>query len=1526
MVMIPLRSAPFWTPEQRLTDKELLRRLIGFSQRNKHIDNQHLKVALAAQANAHDAKYNSQVQEAAVAGAFYAAMCTPTAAPQPAFAFMTIILSWFSLPFVPFAWAWWLLGTKSLSELFPQITSITLECRPAVSSRSDEADYAETMGLCPLPTPTYWLPAYATVWLRVVFVNMYLNIFLVAKVLIVYPLWFIWQHPQPVTVLFDFLMRLADPTPQRVAFAAFGLWFTSKVMWFSVDSSYAWRSFSRSFSRVRVLNFQAIISILFGLPSSPYRSNAGHGPFTQAWLSMQLLYSFSELSIPYWCTTVGFFSHAAKGEVEPLGSVAMVLLSMMLFEQFLLFWGYRNHSATRRPWHPEDVPETLGEYVPESPPAPPMIIRIPPELPVQLPQVPEQPVAVPVNALPPPAYQLLQNADPFAVYNVMVPDMTFRHFNQVLLNLPVPPLNLFPGFDPAQLCVWDCLGTAFGAPPATVMAVFLASLPPAQRLVYLGGVVPLHLLGNVMAAFPSGYNLWHAHIDPNTGNLSAPVGTTPVSQRPSQLDWPVLSIALSPVGNNCHLTLGVPVLIQCPPVMIPVAADVALTSRRVPVAEAAASMQVPLLWNNAYDRMSGAAPNAAGIIANGVAVQPLPPYVPLPATAVQPQIMQYTLSETDRRMARDLATDLKLAPQLLKARDDDPSRLTKSLAVMAKYSRAPTVEFVLLNGAAGSGKSYFLRSQLPVWAQDGSIRIHTWSAAVRSKIITDFEPLFRRFGIFWEERTACSGATPLFQSSTGTLILDDAALTWPGMIPLILLSSPGLKRIVLTFDSAQSRPPFPEADSLSRSNISSALWLAALSNSYATLNRRLSIEIAALLGLPRAFMPGAQVSHGAFYIVAKPPLGVPLFVASPRYAEAKSKGGLPTYPLGDIQGLSVDGDIAIDLGGLSSGTSDSQMYMALTRGSGSVFLVLPSPGTTTGVLVPESYGCSVIVSAILAVATRQVTPVVLPHHDPERLIARAVQSHLAHSLSPTAAGALGLVGTPTIAGTEFRRTPLGLAEFVPGPLFLHQTPNRSAAYRGKFFGQLPSMGNSSLSPVPGVKHRRERVADALKYVAPVTLETVISAAPREREVLPTLSRAAVVEPDPAIGHHPVTDYLDREVYVSKKGLTQQVMVNGSSLGLHHTRRDHATESLSLRARITPRKARPRHIHRHQSTQLRSGFVKFASWGAGSLDEGLFQVCITEYLSSWLSGRTYAQIVRSVEACEPDWDPTFVKLFLKSQRIKKLEKANSPAVKGQIVTDMSHIKLFRDAVWALYLEKKLMQTRRPGVYLHCRSPFARMVEWYKRYWPKGSVTYTDYTGWDTNVDEGFTLFYASWMRSHGVPTAVVTRYVYERHNSRSFLGPMPAMQFSGDRYTWLLNTVGNMALTGLLFDIKANQVAAFSGDDSILAGDPSFTEPEDLRFGFQPKVTRGFTGEFCGFMFGHDVLHVSPSVLLHRGTMALEDGRRDEDYWRSFGQSLHYAQSGDFYPDLVLSAAVQCYTYALDTYGLSLPPLSFDRPP
>jgi hypothetical protein len=84
MVMIPLRSAPFWTPEQRLTDKELLRRLIGFSQRNKHIDNQHLKVALAAQANAHDAKYNSQVQEAAVAGAFYAAMCTPTAAPQPA--------------------------------------------------------------------------------------------------------------------------------------------------------------------------------------------------------------------------------------------------------------------------------------------------------------------------------------------------------------------------------------------------------------------------------------------------------------------------------------------------------------------------------------------------------------------------------------------------------------------------------------------------------------------------------------------------------------------------------------------------------------------------------------------------------------------------------------------------------------------------------------------------------------------------------------------------------------------------------------------------------------------------------------------------------------------------------------------------------------------------------------------------------------------------------------------------------------------------------------------------------------------------------------------------------------------------------------------------------------------------------------------------------------------------------------------------------------------------------------------------
>jgi hypothetical protein len=74
------------------------------------------------------------------------------------------------------------------------------------------------------------------------------------------------------------------------------------------------------------------------------------------------------------------------------------------------------------------------------------------------------------------------------------------------------------------------------------------------------------------------------------------------------------------------------------------------------------------------------------------------------------------------------------------------------------------------------------------------------------------------------------------------------------------------------------------------------------------------------------------------------------------------------------------------------------------------------------------------------------------------------------------------------------------------------------------------------------------------------------------------------------------------------------------------------------------------------------------------------------------------------------------------------------------------------------------------------------------------------------------------------------------------------------------------------------------------------------------------------MFGESELHISSRVLLHRGQMALEDGRRDAAYWTSFDYTLRYANSGSIAPDLHFDAALSLSRIAHERFNI--PPSRF----
>jgi hypothetical protein len=215
----------------------------------------------------------------------------------------------------------------------------------------------------------------------------------------------------------------------------------------------------------------------------------------------------------------------------------------------------------------------------------------------------------------------------------------------------------------------------------------------------------------------------------------------------------------------------------------------------------------------------------------------------------------------------------------------------------------------------------------------------------------------------------------------------------------------------------------------------------------------------------------------------------------------------------------------------------------------------------------------------------------------------------------------------------------------------------------------------------------------------------------------------------------------------------------------------------------------------------------------------------------------------------------------------------------------------------------------------------MQSWYARHWSPGTVaTANDYTSWDRGCDRVFTQFDAHLLRSAGIPEPYVATYLHRKFNSRSYLGPHMSMQFSGDRWTWLFNTLRCAALTGASLNCPTSTPAMFSGDDSAVLGRhgivPRFA-PRSWLMVPKPEITA--TPTFCGYQLGGPYLTVSGTVLLQRARIALRNGRRDHGIWDSLDYALQFVAAEG--PENVAAAtAAQISVDARSLY--SLPPSVF----
>lgn len=1115
--------------------------------------------------------------------------------------------------------------------------------------------------------------------------------------------------------------------------------------------------------------------------------------------------------------------------------------------------------------------------------------------------------------------------DPFAIYS-RIPS---AYDSAQLFALALRPVQVDPalvrGVDLNRICVWHCLGLMFGLDPLVLWCVFLASVSPVTRVRLAHGPVPQDLLPAVCAFFRVGVVI-HACVPGPQRSFLARDTSPPVFSTTAPDGWPTAVWCAIQMAGSYHVVVAHP---SFSPVAAPPPLDARLTigyaTRIVSYAEIEGMMNIPLAFYQVYDHLLGRSLNAAaaGSSAFGFPLrgpQGLLPFVPLLSVPLAPQVIQYTVSPVDRQLAMNLASDMKAHPAVLEAVNVDARQVVKAIDSMVEYVPARTVELVLLNGLPGVGKSFAFDSLLQQYAAEPdfnsqTVRLHSWRSPLRSQLRRDHAPMLDALLANSSSRDRSkgynfpSGCSIFYEACSGTLFLDDAGLLWPGTIPMLCLIHPALRRIVVSFDSAQTRSVFPDANSLTRGDPSTVEWLAGFSDSYATEQRRLSIENSATFGLPiPAPAPGYVPSHGSIYVVSKPPPGIPLFVASPRFAETKNNGGQPCITFADSQGLSFDGDIAIDVGGLTDAMTDNIIWPVLTRCRHNIFIVVSPQLPSPKLLVEPSYGCSRIMSAILAVSARANTAMITPLVDTDRVIARAVHSHLSRSLSLNASVALGLPAPAIpVAGP-------------PSQLLVPMETVLSSINRPGVRAPRPSRVLNLAPPVvPGELPRQSFVKDALRWDWPVTQDT-FDFVPVDPDPVPPPIPFSVV--DPALVHFDVASPESREVRAP--GIlsgTSQIPEDSSPLGLRHRRGDLATERLSelKRIRVGEDSATLTGKGRARLRQLKRGFRKFVDIpDLIPFSEDLFELALAEAPRSWLQDKSKADIERSMLDSQPGWSDRFTRLFLKSQLVKKLGVRGKCAKAGQTVATFPKWRIFEDAVWANYVQR-VVESRRSRTTFFLNKSINVMRKWY-RCWRPGPCTASDYTAWDSGCDDVFVAFDCWLLRSCGVPEHYVAAYSDRKFSTRCYLGPVMPMQFSGDRWTWLFNTTRNVALTGAAFNCPAGTPAAFSGDDMILCGDFHYNDdfhPSDWLM--QPKLERGHHLEFCGFTFGEPSFFVAPKVMLHRAQLAFGSGRQDPAFWDSFDFALRYSKDA---PESATAAAISLAVRERYALPPSRFPLSF----
>nr|QDW81317.1 RNA-dependent RNA polymerase [Rhizoctonia solani flexi-like virus 1] len=746
---------------------------------------------------------------------------------------------------------------------------------------------------------------------------------------------------------------------------------------------------------------------------------------------------------------------------------------------------------------------------------------------------------------------------------------------------------------------------------------------------------------------------------------------------------------------------------------------------------------------------------------------------PLPRQELVAHVVEF-VGDHDR--AASLAHDLRDHSSVWLGPDNQKSQATSMPQFVRVLRDARPLECHILHGVPGSGKTR-LASDIISRFSPGTVAWWSPSALNANEAATS-----RVLGPNATSRCYLFGPEIFRKTDFETLVIDDYGKLYAGTLDLLSFIMPNLQRLVLTGDPAQGGEPFPVATALSRSLHSDISRITTLfpETPYATLSWRQGPSMCAQLG----WYSHLQENHGAFVAVTTPPPGLPLVATSARFVNSISNGGVDAITLTDSQGATFEGDYVLDLTGLTNRISDKLALVGLTRGKRNVFLLVPE---VMNLGENELWGSSFILSSLVAMMGKAETAISshIPAGGPRArsckpLLAYATRKHLRRCVP-----ALTVEGAPGLAGAAS-----------------HAPPTTDT-------GILDEELHRRLQTwYPVLRHVQRDRGDAPRLDAP--------------EPVPVDLSRRVMDPEHRIDLDVDAGRENREQHVGE-AVTVQTGVAVNPHVLSHRAGDPATEELSMRKRLRYQSAVDNEEEYARGAArgalLYKNYCRATGHRALPYSEALMEQCAEEALDSWLDGRTVDQALSSLDKEDFEEPVEYTRNFLKTQLLRKDEKYSAPAGAGQTISDMSFSRNMKHAAAALYVERQVLATMPQNIYVHLRRNHGEFRRWC------GAATMAsrnrefaacDYSSWDASVDGACLQFDRALLESLGLPQPLVDEFVALRINTRNFAGNLGLMQFSGDRWTFLLNTLRNIAYTNTRCALPAGRTwQAYAGDDLLL---------------------------------------------------------------------------------------------------------------